>query len=77
LAASRREPYARITTAAFRGWHQWLTTLIDAPTPELRSDEAAVFIAQIEGLMLMHLAGEPKMAQQAYCQFTSDGRSGR
>lgn len=69
LAASGVEPYAAIARAIFIGWHDWLTTLIDAPTPTRRSDEAAVFIAQIDGLMLMHMAGDPKMAEQAFREF--------
>ncbi|HDL42281.1 MAG TPA: TetR/AcrR family transcriptional regulator [Actinobacteria bacterium] len=69
LAASRIEPYAAITREIFLGWHAWLATLVAASTSSRRSNDAAVLIAQIDGLMLMRMAGDPGMAQQAYRQF--------
>lgn len=69
LAASGIEPYAEITKQIFIGWHAWLATLVAAPTPTRRSNDAAVLIAQIDGLMLMRMAGDPQLAQQAYRHF--------
>jgi len=71
LAASRIEPYATVAKALFAGWHDWLVTLINCETPTERSNEAAVLMAQIDGLMLMRMAADPVMAEQAYTQFTS------
>jgi len=45
---------------------------VDAPTPTQRSNQAAALMAQIEGLMMIHMSANPKVAKQAYRQFIAD-----
>jgi AcrR family transcriptional regulator len=63
-AAADRVPYRDLGAAMAAQWADWLGARIAAP-PERRRGLAAALLAQLDGLLLLRLVGQPELADAA------------
>jgi AcrR family transcriptional regulator len=66
LAAAGVEPFVTLAAQLLTGWHEWLVPLVDRPRVEQRRADAAALMAEVDGLLLLHLAHGPELSDAAF-----------